>query len=124
MTPEALNTETTTVKQRIVAFAKSQGISVREFERRCGFRYGYVNSIRQGVSPEKLEAIKTAYPDLSMEWLLCGSGEMTRQPEGQLPEVRQLLAGIERLTETIASQQKTIAILSEQVAEGLKKASF
>lgn len=111
------------VKGRLTSFCKSQGISVREFERRCGFRYGYVNGIRQGVSPEKLEAIKTAYPDLSMEWLLCGSGEMTRQPEGQLPEVRQLLAGIERLTETIASQQKTIAILSEQIAD-LKKASF
>ena len=123
MTPEALNTETITVKQRLVTFCKSQGISVREFERRCGFRYGYVSSIRISVTPERLGRIKQAFPAISTDWVMCGTGEMLEAERVDDTGIRKLLASIESLTETVASQQKAIAILSEQIAD-LKKASF
>lgn len=123
MTPEDLNTETITVKQRLVTFCKSQGITIREFERRCGVPYGYVFGIRNTVSPQKLEQIKKAYPAISTDWLLRGTGEMLEPVRVGDADIRKLLASIESLTETVASQQKSIAILSEQVAD-LKKASF
>ena len=44
----------TSVKHRIKQFIEYKGISVREFERVCGFSNGYVNGIIQTIMPNKL----------------------------------------------------------------------
>ena len=35
---------------------------------------GYVNSIRKGIGPEKMQDIIRAFPELNREWLLFGEG--------------------------------------------------
>ena len=39
----------TSVKHRIKQFIEYKNISVREFERRCGLSYGYVNNMRVSI---------------------------------------------------------------------------
>lgn len=54
----------TTVKQRLTDFIQSEGISVRNFERRCGLSSNYLRSLRHTPSEDKLSAILEAFPYL------------------------------------------------------------
>ena len=63
-----------TVKQRLVQFIKMMHLTQKAFEERCGMGNGYVNSIRKGIGPEKMQDIIRAFPELNREWLLFGEG--------------------------------------------------
>lgn len=49
-------------------------LTQKAFEERCGMGNGYVNSIRKGIGPEKMQDIIRAFPELNREWLLFGEG--------------------------------------------------
>ena len=65
-------------KERILFFIKEHlGISVRKFEEACAITNGTIGSIReQGPTASVLSKIADTYPELSMDWLFRGSGEM------------------------------------------------
>jgi hypothetical protein len=65
-----------TVKQRIVEFLKSQNITVAAFERRCRLSNGYMKSLKDRPSNEKVNQILEAFPQLNRVWLLSGEGSM------------------------------------------------
>ena len=65
-----------TVKERLIKFIRHKGITLAEFQRRCGLSSGYVNNMVNGIGYAKLEAIKGEFPELNTEWLLKGEGEM------------------------------------------------
>lgn len=67
-----------TVKERLEFFLKSKKISNSEFGRRVGACASYVASIRKSISPDKIEGIAENWPDLNIEWLLTGEGEMLK----------------------------------------------
>lgn len=62
------------VKQRLVQFIKMMHLTQKAFEERCGMGNGYVNSIRKGIGPEKMQDIIREFPELNREWLLFGEG--------------------------------------------------
>ena len=66
------------VKQRLVQFIKMMHLTQKGFEELCGMGNGYVNSIRKGIGPEKMQSIIRAFPQLNREWLLYGEGEMLK----------------------------------------------
>jgi hypothetical protein len=68
-----------TVKERLTIFAKSQERSVRAFESKAGLNYGYINSIRVSIQPDKIKSIASNYVNLNVDWLLTGEGNMLRQ---------------------------------------------
>lgn len=125
------------VKARIKEFIASLGISEREFCRRIGVSSGYVESIKQSISPKVMQTITMHYPELNPIWLLLGKGEMSKaetketpQPSagGLLPsemlvellketreEKAKLFAANERLTEVVESQQRTINLLTNEL---------
>jgi len=70
----------TTIKERTLEFIKYKGISVKEFEMRCGMSNGYVSSMRKGFGTDKLSNVLSAFPELNREWLLYGEGEMLISP--------------------------------------------
>jgi len=70
--------EDMSVKERIKAFVKYMGISIREFEKLSGLNYGYVNSIRVSIQPDKLKGIASHFVDLNTSWLITGEGEMLK----------------------------------------------
>ena len=77
-----------TVKQRLTDFIQSEGISVRNFERRCGLSSNYLRSLRHTPSEDKLSAILEAFPYLDRVWLLARVGEMYRPGFGPGGEVK------------------------------------
>lgn len=135
-----IENKTNPVKARIKAFIASLGISEREFCRRVGVSSGYVESIKQSISPKVMQTITMHYPELNPMWLLLGKGEMTKEEKKETPqpasggvlpsemlaellveartEKAKLLAANEKLTEIVESQQNTISQLTNE----LKKA--
>lgn len=74
------------VKERILEFIRANSISVREFEAKSGLSNGYLRSLRNCPSVDKMKSIISAYPQLSKTWLLTGEGSMSQEEEEE--EVR------------------------------------
>jgi hypothetical protein len=126
-----------TVKERLKIFAKSQEKSVRAFEKEAGLGYGYVNAIRVSIQPDKIKSIALHYPQLNLDWLLTGKGEMINKSdsldekvagkvitatkteastEGNMnSDYKNLIETIRFLSETVNSQQRTIEQLQVEV---------
>lgn len=123
------------VKERLKEYIASVGISEREFCRRVGVSSGYIESIKQSISPKVMQSIGMQFPELNPLWLLLGKGAMTKdeddnahQQGGMLPsemlaellaearnEKARLLATNEKLTGIIESQQQTIEALTRDL---------
>ena len=66
------------VKNRLKNFILSQNLSVLSFEKSIRASNGYINSISRSVGIDKLESIIENYPNLDIEWLLTGKGDMLK----------------------------------------------
>lgn len=112
-----------TVKDRLIAFIKSQNIAQSAFEKRVGLSNGYVNNIRRSIQPDKIEKISTHYPELNTGWLLTGEGEMQKDSllntnQNNTVETLQSIEAskiIENQQSVIESQQRTIETLSRTI---------
>lgn len=67
-----------TVKERLTEYLKAKRISKSEFGKVVGVSNAYVSAIRKTISTEKIQSIAASYPDLNIEWLLTGEGEMLK----------------------------------------------
>lgn len=112
------------VKQRLMKFLRYKDISNSVFEKTCGMANGYVNNIRVGVSPKKLESILLNYPELNRDWLIYGEGDMlnegytTFDPVGvATPTAPNLENEIILLKAQLEEKEKMIALLQKQLAE-------
>src|SRR5574343_1418774 len=67
-----------TIKERILHFAKNQGISIEVFLNSIGMTYGSFkgNAKNRSLNSDAIVNIYTNYPKLNIEWLLLGKGEM------------------------------------------------
>ena len=65
-----------TVKQRLIEFCKATKTRPSHLEAKCGFSHGYINSLKDCPSSEKINVILSNYPQLSRVWLLAGEGPM------------------------------------------------
>ena len=68
----------TTVKERLTAYLAYKHLSKSEFGRSIGVSNAYVASIRNSISPEKVQAIALKFPDLDIQWLITGDGCMIK----------------------------------------------
>lgn len=67
-----------TVKDRIRAFCKANDLTISGFEAIIGVSNGYVNAISKSIGVDKIEIILEKFPNLNIEWLLAGKGEMIK----------------------------------------------
>ena len=104
------------IRDRIIEFCKTEGISGNEFERICGLKHNYVHGIKKSIGEDKLLKISEAFPDLNEDWLLKGKGTMHKsdKPEAVITaeEMQKLIESqqgiLERQAGTIQSQAETI----------------
>lgn len=103
-------------------------MSDRAFCEVIGVSSSYISSMRVSIQPDKLTSIAEQFPMLNIDWLLTGEGEMLRKGDtgkekiaGKVEHVadmvtmpREVFEMINRLTETLHSQQRTIESLEEQ----------
>ena len=64
------------MKERILAFCKASGISANAFEVASGWSPSTVYNLNKGVRSDKLASVAKAFPDLNLDWLITGEGEM------------------------------------------------
>lgn len=77
-----------TIKERILEFIKTEGITVKAFETACSLSNGYLRQLRNAPGIDKCTKISAAYPQLNMDWLLTGEGEMLVDDKPQpMPEI-------------------------------------
>lgn len=65
-----------TVKERLKQYLRVNRITQEKFCNSVGVAPTYVSNIRRGIQPDKLARIQQAYPDLNIEWLVTGRGNM------------------------------------------------
>ena len=71
-----------TIRERLTEFAKTQGFrTLSGFEKACGFTKNTLTKGHDGMSTVTLCRIVDFYPQLSMDWVILGRGEMTVQSE-------------------------------------------
>lgn len=66
-----------TVKKRLSMYLKEIGSNNNQFVVKMGYASTFLNS-NGGISESKLTEISIAYPNLDMNWLLTGQGEMLK----------------------------------------------
>jgi phage repressor protein C with HTH and peptisase S24 domain len=67
-----------TVRERLILYVKSKNKTIASFEREIGVSSGYIKNISRSIQPDILENIANLYPDLNIEWLMIGKGEMLK----------------------------------------------
>ena len=102
------------LRERVRQYCEYMNIRVSQFEKKAGLSNGYFNQVSKKPSESKLDAIAKAHPNLSIEWLCTGRGEMIKpvsetspltqpevtaeeEPRGESSLVAELRAQIERL---------------------------
>lgn len=64
------------IKERLVTFLEHLKIGQKKFEVAAGLSNGFVNNIGNGISTISTNKIRSAYPELNIDWLLTGEGDM------------------------------------------------
>lgn len=67
-----------TLQERLQSFIASLDKSVLSFENQCGIAPGTVSKMTEKSRLRTLEKISKAYPNLNMNWLKTGEGEMLK----------------------------------------------
>jgi phage repressor protein C with HTH and peptisase S24 domain len=65
------------IKQRILFFASTLGISKRDFYAKIGVSRGTLES-KTGITEDVVTKFFATYPEVSVEWLMTGEGEMLK----------------------------------------------
>lgn len=69
------------MKERLKEYLKISRITQREFCDTIGVVHSYLSSINKDIPNKKLLKIKEIYPDLNIEWLMTGRGNMLNTPQ-------------------------------------------
>ena len=72
-----------TVKERIKIFLKFKKISQKDFSESVGLSSGYLGAMKKSFSTETINNIVIRYPDINIDWLLTGKGEMIKEDIGK-----------------------------------------
>ena len=105
-----------TVKDRLLAFIDYKGMTVRNFEIRTGLGAAYIAHFpKKGITPRKLGGIHYAFPELNVNWLLEGVGDMViDSPEDVIAQSERIDA-ISYMKQTIAAKDEVIKTLRETI---------
>ena len=93
------------IKQRILQYADTLGVSKRAFYAAIGVSRGTLEA-KTGITEEVLTKFIATYPSVSLSWLILGEGDMID---------KKTTPADENLLEVIADQQKTIKYLREKL---------
>lgn len=78
----------TQLQQRLKKFLSAERISNSEFGRLTGTSASYVTSVKTSISFKMLEKIQNINPQLNINWLIFGTGEMYRGESAALESIK------------------------------------
>ena len=104
--PKKRYTDDMSVQERLELYIKSKGLGNYQFEMKVGLSQGYVKGVRNCLHPEKIKRIASVFPDLNIEWMIIGRGEMIVNKPNKLyeNEIYRLLKEKEQMQEGIISR--------------------
>lgn len=112
------------LSNRIKDFVQYTQMSVRKFALECGLKQPTLDKhIRGTAEPNAVTLIGIAnrFPELSLDWLLLGKGEMLKQESIVVDEnAEKLLKLVDTITmqqDTIGEKNKEIAALTERIRQ-------
>jgi len=77
------------IRERLLKFIENKGISKYKFYQETGFSNGFLD--KEGtIGADKCEKLSYQYPDLNLEWLITGRGEMLRDRNIQKTQIHAL----------------------------------
>ena len=120
------------VRERLNEFLAIVDLSKRRFQEDIGVSPAYFANAVNGFSLRVQQKIKKAHPELNLEWLLTGKGNMFTEgygveaneksslneeysPEGKSNNNKVSMKNDERLISIISSQQSSITKAQEQI---------
>lgn len=114
----------TNIKERMFQFLEEKRLTPAEFAQKVGVSRSYAHNVYKTISSEVLLRLKQTFPDLSIEWLLIGSGEMNERKRAAQKdaEVEQLKTEIEQLKQKINLLEELNAMYKEREEERKKNA--
>lgn len=66
-----------TQKERVIEFLNKQKISKNKFYTQTGIANGTLDK-KSGITGDTIKKIYTAYPEINLEWLIMGEGDMLK----------------------------------------------
>ncbi|MCL1933573.1 MAG: hypothetical protein FWF53_07170 [Candidatus Azobacteroides sp.] len=71
------------MKERLIEFLAYLKIGQKQFEIKAGLSNGYVDKLGDNITLKSLNKIETAYPELNINWLKTGEGDMVKSTVNQ-----------------------------------------
>lgn len=109
--------------QRLKEILSYSGLSVRAFSIKCGINQPTLDkqlkSLR-GLSLETVLCVLDAFPEISADWFMRGTGDMIidKNPNSaEVERINKLVDTIATLQDTINSKNEAIAALTERVKQ-------
>ena len=108
----------TTVKERLMKYLYKKDIKSNYFCSKIGVSAAFISSMRKSIQPDKLYSIAVNFPDLNIEWLLTGEGNMLRKSyENVNKEDMELLSVVKKFQDQIEKKDEEISILKKRIEE-------
>jgi len=70
-----------TTKERLYIFLKFKNLKAAAFERACGLSNGFCSKVNSSITEGSIRLIQNAFPELNIDWLRTGEGEMIVKPQ-------------------------------------------
>lgn len=64
------------IKDRLYDFLKAKNLKASKFEQKCGLSNGFCSKVNDNITEGSLSLIKKAFPELNINWLKNGFGDM------------------------------------------------
>ena len=107
------------IVERLQKMLKYSNLSVRALAIRCSLKQQTLDKHIKGVSEPSantLIGIATAFPEISTDWLLLGTGSMLKSDK-ESERINSLLDTIGTLQETINAKSESIAALTVRIKQ-------
>ena len=107
-----------TVKERLMKYLYKKDIKSNYFCSKIGVSAAFISSMIKSIQPDKLHSIAVNFPDLNIEWLLTGQGNMYRKSyENVNKEDMELSDVVKKFQNQIELKDQEISILKKRIEE-------
>lgn len=73
------------MRDRLRAYIRHKGISIYSFCKQAELARNFMLWETAGISAKSMQKIGQAYPDLNLQWVATGEGEMLKGDEDKIP---------------------------------------
>ena len=85
-----------TPKERMEEILNTLGISANAFEKECGLGSGFVRRITHVINRKTREKIKSAFPNINIEYVAMGTGKPFEEPEKPKETIKERISQFSR----------------------------